>query len=220
MGGNRVVTRKVELVEARAARAALRRADYQRRKESGRCTREGCPREAGDSNLCDQCGQVVRAQNRQAVAARRERRRDAGRCRECGAKADGCRCVDCQIKLGVIAKSALARILADGHRVVTRQTLATTIEKDPRYPDGRTRTRYRGGQGRRGAPDRLRVLAADLDLTIASLRRAREKLDEACGLTDKRERKAKEAAAMGQVALAGRMIDEVMDRAGTEAKRP
>lgn len=218
MGGNRVVTRKVALVEARSARAALRREDYQRRKGTGRCTREGCPREADDSNLCDVCGPVVRAQNRQAVAARRERRRDEGRCRECGAKADGCRCVDCQIKLGVVAKSALARIIADGHRVVTRAPLVTTVERDGRYPEGRVRTRYRGGQGRRGAPSRTAIDASDVALALACLRRAHEKLEQLCNVADKRERAAARADAMGQVALAGRMIDEVMDRAGTDAK--
>jgi hypothetical protein len=97
---------------------------------------------------------------------------------------------------------------------VERPALVTTVERDGRYPDGRIRTRYRGGQGRRGAPSRTAIDAADVALALASLRRAHEKLETLCRIADKRERAAAKADAMGQVALAGRMIDEVLERAG------
>lgn len=102
--------------------------------------------------------------------------------------------------------------------MVARPALATTIERDPRYPAGRVRTRYRGGQGRRGAPSKGAVDAADVALAIASLMRAKEKLDALCNVEDKRARAALRAEALAQVALAGRMIDEVVERSG--GKRP
>lgn len=215
MGGNRLVTRKVAHAEARAARAELRRVDYQARKEAGRCTREGCDRMADDgTNLCGECGPAVRDRVRKAVALHRSRRREEGRCRECGDPSPTCQCIDCQIRLGDISKRALARIIGGGNRLVTRPEMDTRIEKDPRYPDGRLRTRYRGGQGRRGAPTKAAVDAADITLAIASLVRAREKLDALCGIEDKRARQALRAEALAQVALAGRQIDEVVERSG------
>lgn len=185
----------------------------------GRCTREGCKAMAAEGDdKCEVCGPRKRESNRKGAQARRAERREDGRCIDCGAKSATCQCIDCQIRVGRIAKRALSKLLADSGRTVSRPVLATTIERDSRYPDGRVRTRYRGGQGRRGAPDKLKVLAADLDLAIACLRRAREKLDEACGMTEPRERKAKVAEALGQGALAGRMIDEVVDRAEGERR--
>ena len=209
------VTRKDALVDARAARSARRRQDYQARKDSGRCVMEGCKSMAAeDADKCEVCGPRERERVRLAEKARRDRRRDAGRCFDCGAKSETCRCVDCQIRFGLVAKRALARIIVDSDRKVTRPALVTTVERDGRYPDGRIRTRYRGGQGRRGAPSRTAIDAADVALALASLRRAHEKLEQLCGIADKRERAAAKADAMGQVALAGRMIDEVLERAG------
>jgi hypothetical protein len=207
--------RKANLRDAREADAALRRLDYQRRKEEGRCTRRGCKAMAApDSGMCETCGPVQRARVRSADKTRRDAARDAGQCRDCGAKSDTCRCVDCQIRFGRVAKRTLARLIVDSERKANHPALVTTIERDGRYPSGRIRTRYRGGQGRRGAPSRAAIDAADVALALACLRRAHEKLEQLCNVADKRERTAARAEAMGQVALAGRMIDEVLDRSG------
>lgn len=213
------MARRAELAEVKAARAEVKRREYQRRLDEGQCTLGACLASAApDSNMCATCGPSERERKRVAIRTKRGEARKAGRCIDCDAKSVTCRCIDCQIKSGRIAKRVLARLIAASSVSVARPVMATTIERDSRYPDGRVRTRYRGGQGRRGAPDKLKVIAADLDLAIACLRRAREKLDEACGMTEPRERKAKVAEALGQGALAGRMIDAVVDRAEGERR--
>lgn len=216
MGGSDVRTnRKDALAEARAVHAEAKRIDYQQRKDDGRCTRRGCKEMAApDSGMCTTCGPRERERVRLADRARRARRREAGRCIDCDAKSATCRCIDCQIKSGRIAKRALARIISERDVSANRPALATTIERDGRYPAGRIRTRYRGGQGRRGAPSKGAVDAADVALAIASLMRAKEKLDQLCNIPDKRARAATRADALAQVALAGRMIDEVVERNG------
>jgi hypothetical protein len=170
---------------------------------------------AEDSDMCAVCGPRKREQDRRGSAARNASRREAGRCIRCNAKSSTCECIDCQIKTGRISQRAIDTITAAAtRRTVSRPVMATTVEKDPRYPGGRLRSRFRGVQGRRGAPDKAQVLRADFSLALASMCRAKEMLDEACGMTDPRARRQRIADAIGQAALSGRMIDEVMDRSG------
>ena len=77
------------------------------------------------------------------------------------------------------------------------------MEKDARYPDtGRARSRYHGGQGRRGAPNADHVGVVDLNHAIEALTRGRDALQVAAAIRDdKRALQAARDVAREQVAL-------------------
>jgi hypothetical protein len=91
--------------------------------------------------------------------------------------------------------------------------MSTRIEKDGRYPGGRVRTRY-AGKGKRGAPSRVTSDLTDVEYAIVSLAKAKATLAALVTIPDKRERDARRLDALGQVRLARRFCEDVLERAG------
>ena len=94
------------------------------------------------------------------------------------------------------------------------------IEKDARYPDGRARSRYHGGQGRRGAPDAARVGVVDLTHAIEAFTRARAALAQAAELRgDKRARAAAIDVAREQISMGLRFAKGAAPQGRTRKRR-
>lgn len=127
---------------------------YEARKLSGRCTVRGCPRQAGDSQLCDEHRAGRLKSQRRYAARRRAEARRKGKCQRCWkAKRyqDATMCLPCLAAVGGVNKRAnpdqslVARNVDSHRRRVAERMLAWENS-----PTNKGRMRMRGGgRGRR-----------------------------------------------------------------------
>lgn len=157
---------------------------------------KGCGRAArDDSDKCDACYAKAKSASARSVRRLRERRRKRGECVYCGRTSKTVRCVACRLKqgrLGVVAK------------VVNREAIHSA--------DYDGRVRYRG-QGKRGAPPKEVNDRLDFDMATKSFERARDgfvRADQSGTPPDDAE--ALRLAAIGQLALARKLIEEIEQR--------
>ena len=186
-----------------------------RRLLAHQCTRCGEPNPDRDTNLCAECTRD--GSSRQA--ALRARRRKQKKCVYCGKRSKTRRCRSCTRKKrrGVTKRS---RGVDQANHVTEQQLggkVVTKVEVDSRYADGRVRQRY-VGRGSRGAPSRQQLEADD----VRGLRIALRELEKAIALVEKAnqadpdmpriQREELRREALAPAGLAGRLIDEVLDR--------
>jgi len=178
-----------------------------RRKLARDCTECGVP--SPDAEVCPSC----RAKANSRQARWRSKRRDAKRCVDCGVRCSKRRCRKCvRKKRGVTER----RRGVDGGNAISPKLVAK-VEVDARYPDGRVRMRE-VGRGTRGAPNRQQLEADDvrnLKFAMRELEKAIPAVEAANGIGDSMPRIQREAArrdALASADLAGRLIDETLDR--------
>jgi hypothetical protein len=190
--------------------AAERRADYQARKESGRCIERRCAEAAADGSLrCARHDELHR--HRQRMARRRQRRRlaAAGLCVACQRPSATYRCPACLVRQG------LARLRP------TTSVNASVVDqgKGPkdtwRLEPGTNWKRYRG-RARQGSPAAAVLDDQDLAQATRELARAKEALAyarsaevQALGSIARREVLR---AALGRLEIVQRWLGEVIAR--------
>lgn len=184
---------------------AARIADYQARKESGRCVYPGCPEPASEDSV--RCA-GHQAKHRRGVSRSKARRRKllgAGRCFVCGKKSDRYRCASCAAREGRIPTSG-------GSNGGSNRALRPQVWRvDP----GTNWNRYRG-KAKRGKPPTSLLDDQDLDFAVEEIRRAKAALayarSEAVIAMPKIQRDGVMAAALARLDRAERWLDEVRAR--------
>jgi hypothetical protein len=181
---------------------------YQERKEAGICTRAGCSKLAGEeSNECPR-------HQRDSQKRRRRHRMKARRlwakkrlCLRCGGKR-------------AFGRKWCGRCLVREDRARTSAGDKQRDNKDDRTTDvleadGYARSRYHG-QSRRGQQKRHQLDAQDIDEAIERLQRAKRGVLLAAEAEEQQmprvQRDEIRLAAMAQAALAGRFVEEILDR--------
>lgn len=192
---------------------------YDERKASGRCTYYGCPEPAADDCLlCPAHRDEQRARNRSYAAGLRAKRRKNKLCTWCGApipsrllppgSAKTASCVACRLARGRAARGVDKSV--DRHSAL----LASRTEHVADATDGYARKRFRGGK--RGAPSRDESDAFERKIIADAVRRYLDActylVSEGSAGMAPSEREAARMAALGQLDLAVRAADEILDR--------
>lgn len=187
--------------------AADRRADYQARKESGRCIERRCAADAADG--CLRCARHDATHRLRQRLARRQERRSlaaAGRCIVCRQPSATYRHPACMVKQG------LAR-----PRPTTSVTVSVVDQGDGvwRMEPGTNWKRYRG-RARQGSPAAVVLDDQDLAQATRELARAKDALAyarsaevRAMGSIQRREVMR---AALGRLEIVQRWLGEVIAR--------
>jgi|SRR6187549_304345 len=171
---------------------------YSRRKERGDCTRCGKRPASEDSQYCGRCRRKVARIKKRSDERRREARRDAKQCVDCGSKSETYRCKPCSVRQG---------------RLAPPETLRSTAGADQtKYSaDYDGRVRYRG-QSRRGAPPKEESDRLDLDMAEKSFARAKAGFALATAEPEGQDRQALWSTAIGQLSLTRRLIEDIERR--------
>lgn len=190
---------------------------YYERKAEGRCVYPGCPRQASDESvLCPEHRDDARARTRKSQKRIRAERRAADLCPRCGEKAKGdYMCVRCKVKYG---RTKRARTGGDDNREHNR--IADRLIPWENSPHNAGRLRLRGGK--RGAPN----IDAQDEFERKIVKTAIARYAEACDMLASddgkamlpRDRDAARMAALGQLALAVRAAEDILDRNRYEQK--
>lgn len=180
-----------------------------RRLLAQQCERCGADNQGRDANLCARCQAGAAARNR----ATRARRRAKRRCAYCGRKSQSRRCPRCLRRERRKQRGDTKRRSGD----YQPPKLVARVEVDARYPDGRVRMRE-VGRGTRGAPNRQQLEADD----VRNLRFAARELEKAIPAVEaannlpadmpRIQRDAARRQALAAADLAGRLIEETLDR--------
>lgn len=178
-------------------------AGYLERKLGGWCTYGACTRRAAEGvQLCSQHRARVNTKQRKRVAKQRAELSEQGKCRRCRKPSKTYRCPGC-------------KILDGGNLPTTGDHTGVATTADPWRKDGDGWARYRG-KGRRGAPGAAINDAQDLGSALDAFEKGRHALIyarsaqvQALGRIARRDALS---AALSQLALAARFIDEVVDR--------
>lgn len=201
----------------------IRNERYYQRKADGICTYgsvEDCPHPPADgSSLCQAHLDDANDRKARSAQALREERREGGWCAYCGeVKSETYACAGCSIRRGDIpttnSDNNVDNTNADRWR---RETIANPNLKDPTaegVAGTKTTMRY-VGQSRRGTPSAATLDEQDLKQIAAELERARVGLQYAHALPTeipRAQRKDAVRAALSRLDLAGRFIEDVLDR--------
>lgn len=181
-------------------------ADYQARKESGRCVHPGCDEPASeDSVRCVAHAADQRKRTRRSLRRTRRALAEAGRCVVCRRKSSTYRCAGCSAREG--------RIPTVGANNGDNQPPSTPAKW--RVDPGTNWNRYRG-KAKRGKPPTALLDDQDLDFAVEEILRAKAALayarSEAVAALPKIQRDGVLAAALGRLDVAERWLDEVRGR--------
>ena len=194
---------KQTLDQLREDRRAHEREVYEQRKLAGLCTRCGVAAVDGQQ-LCQPHLDYQRDVTSTWIAKRAAARRKAGCCIRCGRKSKRAECVSCLLKVGRLPRSAAPSN--------TKQTLDQSRVDVVVEADGYERRRY-VGQGRKGAPSKAtldRMDFKDVARAVEQVRIGYAVIDD--GKLGEAEADAMALAALDQLALASRFIDDILDR--------
>lgn len=192
-----------------APRQSKRLADYQLRKESGRCVYPRCDKLAADDSVwCPAHRDYHRKAGRDSKVRVRAELREAGKCVDCRRRSQTYRCPVCRAKLGDIppSKTVLKDVQNERSSHYRIDPAARGRKEVPRYV----------GRSRRGAPSAALLDDQDLDEALDEVRKAKEALaysrsDEVKAMP-KIQRDGILRAALGRVERASRWLDEVLAR--------
>lgn len=179
-----------------------------------KCARRGCtlaPKD--DANYCDEHHEDQKRRQRECMARKREQWGADGKCPSCGGNRGAARlCARCAASAGRLGVNN--RVNNHAERIKAR-TVVSRSESD-----GFQRTRYHGGK--KGAPS----IDAQDEFERKIIKRGIERYLDACtwlagdGKTaSKDERDAARLAALGQLDLATRAADDILDRNRYQQKR-
>lgn len=177
--------------------------------ETRTCARRGClARPDDDSEFCPGHAEDQRRYNAQYMSRKRDEWRAAGKCTRCGGKRTGSRetCLKCRVELGRLDVETDVENHAE--RVAARLVAARDEH------DGFLRKRFKGGK--RGAPGIDEQDEFERKIVEQAIERyvvACKWLSSAEGKrSPKEDREQARLAALGQLALAVRAADEILDR--------
>lgn len=180
------------------------------RQQQGICVRSGCRRSAGDaSDFCDEHHGAQLRYHREYMQRRRLEWRRAGLCTECGGnrKVDSKWCARCLIRHGKLA------VKSHGENKRTER-VAARIEVSRSESDGFLRKRFKGGK--RGAPGIDEQDEFERRIVESAVKRY---LDGAAFLSSDQgkalsqvERESARVSALGQLALAVRAAEDILER--------
>ena len=178
---------------------------YLEKKVAQLCTYHRCKcAPAEGAQLCPRHLRKQRKRDARYKARLRARRRHAGQCAFCPAKSKTYRCMACVIKAGFAPRKSVQSSVDKSARIAARTVM---------HGDGRTRYH---GQARRGQQSRAQLDEQDLADAIARLQRAKDGLAAArspeAQLLPRIQREEAERAALAQLELAGRFLDDVGER--------
>lgn len=185
---------------------AARIADYQARKESGRCVYPGCPEPASeDSVRCVAHAADQRERTRRSLRRTRRELAAAGRCVVCRRKSATYRCAACRARVNDLPATTA------NNRDNNRAAIPQVWRVDP----GTNWNRYRG-KAKRGKPPTSLLDDQDLDFAIQEIQRAKAALayarSEEVLAMPKIQRDGVMAAALARLERAERWLDEVRAR--------
>jgi hypothetical protein len=201
---NPTVAQRVE--QLREERNAHEREVYEQRKLAGLCTRCGVPA-LEDGQLCAAHRDYERNRTQATITAMRKARRAAGCCIRCGRKSKRAECVACLVRAGRLPRSAIPR----SNPTVTQSRVDVVVEAD-----GYERRRF-VGQGRKGAPSKATLDRMDFKDVAKAVAKFVEQVNGGYKLVDEGKLLPGDAdaiavAALDQLALASRFIDDILDR--------
>jgi hypothetical protein len=179
---------------------------YLERKLAGLCVYHRCGTPPADgAQLCLHHLAKQRKRDAKYKAKLRARRRESGLCAFCLAKSKTYRCLACLVKAGFAARRKSVPCSVDKSARIAARTVM--------HHDGRTRYH---GQNRRGQQPRAQLDDQDLAEAISRLQRAKDGLAAArspeAQLLPRIQREDAERAALAQLELAGRFLDDVGER--------
>jgi hypothetical protein len=187
-------------------RRAKERAEYERRKTAGECTRCQADVRALDNQLCGPCREYAKVKTAASTKRLRANRRLKKQCARCGGPSpDRYECARCSGVNPTVNPHARSR-----HSVIhAARTRAVT--------EGDGRTRNRGvGRGKRGHPSRadedawcLRTLQKEIGLAVAAVEASHSP---AVALLPRFQRDAVVQDALSHLELLERQLEELVDR--------
>lgn len=227
VSGGGSVTALVRPRPTRRARLRTRRerdrAEYERRKANGLCTK--CGVDSPDDQLCPGCSAAKREARAASATRQRAARRKKKQCARCGLPSpERYECTACAIASGreprrssavgtavgtARAERPTAIPISHGAIHAARRAAATAVDADGR-------TRYHG-RGKRGHPSRADVDAFDVRIMRTELDRAEVALaryhDAANQDRPRIQRDEPLREALGHLDLVSRQIEEFVERA-------
>jgi hypothetical protein len=193
--------------------------NYLERKLAGLCTRAGCRRSASEEScLCEKHRRDAVRRSVKAKAKARASRRAQGLCAECGVvKTKRYRCSSCLIRFGRFKQRVPNTEVDKVVRISERTTVGSFAGEEGR-------ARYRGAQGRRGAPGVVREDSVDFADALKYIERGRQGVIHALSPEVKElplaQRREVMRAALSQADHGARFIDSILERHKYKSRDP